>query len=70
MTDEPTPFSDAARIHLTDQAEANMAALGRQYAALYRAMVENGAPDTLAQAVVLNQQHANLQIGVAKELRG
>ena len=59
---EPTPLYDAAaRMHLADQAEAGMGALGRQYAAFYSALVAGGVPPGVAADCLHRQQMAACQ---------
>lgn len=63
----PEPFqfpSPEAAVHLHDQQEANMAALGRQYAAFYTALVAGGVPPAVAAELLGRQQMANLQAWV------
>ncbi len=60
----PEPFqfpAPEAAVHLADQQEATMAALGRSYAALWCALVGGGVPPTLAADIVQRQQTAALQ---------
>ena len=60
----PEPFqfpAPEAAVHLADQQEATMAALGRAYAALWAALVGGGVPPTVAADIVQRQQMANLQ---------
>lgn len=67
---EPNPLNDAIRAHLTDQQEAQLIALGRHYAAFYRALVEHGMPPALAGEMVQRQQGANLQIAIQQAVGG
>ena len=60
----PEPFqfpAPEAAVHLADQQEATMAALGRAYAAFWAALVVGGVPPTVAADIVQRQQMANLQ---------
>lgn len=59
----PTPES---QVHLADQQEAQMAAVGRQMAALYVAfygtLLKHGVPQRVATAMLQRQQITDLQV--------
>lgn len=60
----PDPYQFPApetAVHLADQQEATMAALGRQYAAFYAALIAGGVPTRVAATMVHRQHGATLQ---------
>lgn len=63
---DPFPFpSSEAAIHLADQNEATMAALGRQtaafYVAFYGTLIARGVPVRVATVMLQRQQVTDLQ---------